>query len=188
MKFMNCILVMELLLCIEVGKGLMPEGLGRKNWYTKELEEMMRIMKSTDAHTSRAKIFREIYRGRNILVFGNESENCPQRLRHIMSDNMNCRGVVEKLGLQLLSVQIFQSLMANEQFWESIMMRRNCRELRGETLELCEEALSGKLSNFKPYIETNLNQELNNCYNEGKGNQSNYLTKRYPDHDTIKEY
>ena len=181
MKFANCFMVIELLFCAEVGIGLMPEGL--QNWYTKEFEELMESresMKSTDAHTSRAKIYRTIYGGRHIQVFGYEyeSKNCPRRLRHIISKDMNCRGVLDKLEPQLLSVQIYRSLMADDQFWESIMMRRNCSVLSGKTLELCEEALSGKVSNFKPYMVTNLNQELSNCYNEEKGNQSNYLTER----------
>ena len=96
----------------------------------------------------------------------------------MLSDKMNCRGVVDKLGPQLLSVQIFFSMIADEQLWESIMTSRNCSQLSGESLVLCEEALSSRYNGYLSFVESDLNLELHNCYIEEKGNRSKYLSKR----------
>ena len=68
-------------------------------------------------------------------------------------------------------------MLKNDQIWESTWIR-NCSQLSGESLELCEEALSGSRNIFLNYVESDLNLEIDNCYFEEKENLTNYMTKR----------
>ena len=170
-KFIDCTLVIVLLLCIEEISG----QVGLRNKYTKKLVGLMRSLQTTEGG---AKIFRKFYSPNSFTSYGYDIKECPQRLRRIISDKKKCRGVSDKLEQQLLSVQIYYSINADKRLWESVMMSRNCSELSGESLEICEKALSGEFPVLKSYINTDVNQELNNCYIEEKGNLSNYMTKR----------
>ena len=173
MRFMHRIVVVALLFWIDEGKGYLSKGLQRR--LTKEFHELMSSMRSTE---SGAKMFRYIFSKHDSSLYGYDLGKCSQRLRHIISDKTNCRGVADKLEPQLLSVQIYISMTANEQLWESIMMSKNCSQLSGESLYLCEEALSERINESRNYVESNLNQEISNCYIEEKGNHSKYLSKR----------
>ena len=173
MRFMHHILVVALLFGIDEGKGEVPKGLQTR--FTKEFHELMSSMRSTE---SGAKLYRIVYAKHDSSLYGYDMGKCSKRLRHIISDKTNCRGVADKLESQLLSVQIFISMTANEQLWESIMMSKNCSQLSGESLYLCEEALSERIHNLSNYVKSNLNQEISNCYIEEKGNLSKYMSKR----------
>ena len=173
MRFMHRIVVVALLFWIDEGKVEAPKGLQRR--FTKEFDELMSSMQSTE---SGAKMYRNVLAKPDFLLYGYDLGKCSQRLRHIISGKMNCRGVAAKLESQLLSVQIYSAMMKDEQLWESILTSRNCSQLSGESLELCEVALSGRIHAFSNFIETNLNQEIDSCYIEERGNSSNYLTKR----------
>ena len=171
-KFIDCTLVIVLLLCIEEISG----QIGLRNKYTKKLVGLMRSLQTTEGG---AKIFRKFHRPNSFTSYGYDIKKCPQRLRRIISDKIKCLiGVSDKLQRQLFSVQIYYSINTDDQLWDSIMRRRNCSELSDESLEMCRKALSGEFPVVKPYINTDVNQELNNCYIEEKGNLSNYMTKR----------
>ena len=58
------------------------------------------------------------------------------------------------------------------------MIARNCSQLSGKSLKMCELALSGRTTGAKSYTEANLNEEINKCYFEERGKLSNDLTKR----------
>ena len=169
MKLIDCILVVALLLCIEGGNGQVPKRV--HGLYTKKFDELERSVQSTAAVK---KIFRKVHGAHYYTL----STKCPQRLQHIISDKMNCSGVAKKLEPQLLSVELFSSMTADEQLWESIMIARNCSQLSGKSLKMCELALSGRTTGAKGYTEANLNEEINNCYFEERGKLSNYLPKR----------
>ena len=173
MRFMHRILVVALLFGIDEGKGEAPKGLRIR--FTKEFYELISLIRSTE---SGAKMYRNVYSKHESSLYGYNLGKCTQRLRHIISDKINCRGVADKLESQLLSVQIYISMTANEQLWESIMMSKNCTQLSGESLYLCEEALSDRIKEYRNYVESNLNQEINNCYIEEKGNLGKYMSKR----------
>ena len=173
MRFMHRIVVVALLFWIDEGKGYLAKGIQRR--FTKEFDELMSSIRSTE---SGAKLFRYIYSKHDSSLYGYDLGKCTQRLRHIISDKINCRGVADKLEPQLLSVQIYSSMIANEQLWKSIMMSKNCSQLSGESLYLCEEALSERIHNLSNYVKSNLNQEISNCYIEERGNLGKYLSKR----------
>ena len=178
MEHIICIVVVfAFLICYEAAIGMpdgrVPEGL--QKFATQEFEDLMRYIRST---VWGAKIQRTVAKVRTFESYRQELEKCPQRLRNIISEKVNCRGVANKLDTQLLSLQIFQTLLSNDQVWESIILRKNCSQLRGESYKMCEEGLSGKLTRVKSYIETDLNQEIDNCYTEERGNRTNYPSKR----------
>ena len=143
--------------------------------FTKQFRDLMSSMQSTEAGV---KMYRIVSAKPYTRLYGYESGNCSQRLSHIILHKMNCRGLADKLEPQLLSVQIFMSMTANEKLWESIMMSKNCSQLSGGSLDLCEEALSGRIHTLRKYIKSNLKQEINNCYIEEKGNLRKYMSKR----------
>ena len=173
MMFMDCFLVIALLLCIEGGKGEVP---GLKNMYTNDFLQLMISLQSTEVGP---KILREVNRANDFTLYGYDLGKCPQRLRHIISDKMNCRRVADKLEPRLLSVQIFYSMTANDKLFESIMVRKNCSQLSGESFAMCCEALSGRIQEYHSFSsKRNMYQELKSCYIEEKESQSNYLTER----------
>lgn len=177
MKLIDCTLLVTLLLCNEGAKG-QPKGL--QNWYTKELEELMISGQYWNKPTeSVEKIRRKLIRGSDFISYEIDLDKCPQRLRHIISRRMNCRRVAHKFETQLLSVQIYYSMIANEQSWERIRVSGNCNELSGEILALCEATLAGRSTRAHRYIKADVNEEINRCYIEEIGNLSKYLTKRY---------
>ena len=175
MRFMDRILVLSLLFCIVEGKVKLPEGL--HNVYTKEFYELMRLLQSNE---SGAKIYRKVVGAYDFTNFGHDIRKCPQRLRHIISDNMNCKKVAYKLESELLSVQIYSLMTTDEQYLESILKSKNCSQLSGESLELCDAFLSGRTNHgYRNSVVSDLNQEIDSCYIEERVNLSNNLTKRY---------
>ena len=143
--------------------------------YTKQLDELMNSIRSTE---SGATMYRHLFARPASWFYGFDLRKCSQRLSHIILHKMNCRGVADKLEPQLLSVQIYISMTANEQLWKSIMMSKNCSQLSGGSLDLCEEALSERIHKYRNYIKSNINQEISNCYVEEKGNLRKYMSKR----------
>ena len=172
MWFVNTFLVLSsilaLLLCIEEEKGWDPKGL--QNWHT---VDMHNLLKSSEMRGT--KIQRKVYEAR---FHRSLSQQCPRMLRHIIVDKINCSRVAFKLEPQLRSIEVFQSMISSEELWKSIMLDRNCTELGGHSLEMCEEALSGRIGGPDTYIKYNLNREITNCYLEKKGELNNYMTKR----------
>ena len=144
--------------------------------FTKQFHELLlSSMRSTEAG---ANIFINVYAKHSSLLYGYDFAKCSQRLNHIILHKRNCRGVADKLEPQLLSVQIYNSMTANYQLWKSIMMSKNCSQLSGGSLDLCEEALSGRIHAYRNFVKSNLNQEISNCYIEEKGNLRKYMSKR----------
>ena len=175
MRFMDCFLVVALMFCIGEGIGQEHAAEGLLIWFTKEFIWLMRSIRFTDVGS---KIFRKVFAYIEFSFFGYGFEKCPQRLHHIISEKMNCRGVAVKLEPQLLSVQIYYSMTEDEQLWESIMMSRNCTQLSGVSFALCEKVFSGRMTNVRNSVDANLNEEINNCYIEEKGNLGKYMSKR----------
>ena len=175
MRFMDCISVVVLMLCIDEGIG--QDGL--RFWFTKEFLELMISMQRTYVGS---KIVRKVYGRNEFSTFGHDFEKCPERLLHIISDKVKCDVVARKLEPQLLRAQIYYSMLEDEKLWESILVSRNCSQLSGSSLALCEKVFSGtKMAHqiqSQNRIGVHINEEINNCFSEEKGNLINYMTKR----------
>lgn len=102
---------------------------------------------------------------------------CPERLLHIAKEQMNCRGVANKLEQQLNSIEIYNSVMRNKILFESLIVHQNCTKLTGKSFTICDDILSSRLP-LQNYVTSDLNLELDNCFKEEMGNRTNFLTKR----------
>ena len=152
-----------------------PEGL--RIPFTQKFRELRAYMQGTEAW---ARIYRKVSSVEYTYNFRPEDKECPQRLLHIIKENMKCTKVAEKLEPQLFSMHLWYAMMENEKLWEGIGINRNCSRLSGEDHKMCEKSLIflskfGTINDFT----SDLNQEVNNCYLEERGNQTNFFTKRY---------
>ena len=118
-----------------------------------------------------------------------EDNECLFRMQHILLNELNCSTVAKNLEPQIISARIYHAMRKNRHLWNAIIIDHNCSQLHGRDLDLCEANYYGKtphyweqgvglVSIFKDFLESDINEEIDHCYKEEKGNLITYMTKR----------
>ena len=171
---MMLMLIVGLLLSHGEALARTPEGL--RIPFTQEFRELMAYMQGTEAG---ARIYRKVSSAQYSYNQRLDNKECPQRLFHIIKKKMKCPTVAGRMEPQLFSIHLEYSMMANEQLWEGIGMYHNCSRLSEEDYSMCEKGLLFLAKyDTRNYFMGDLNQEIDKCYLEERGNQTSYFTKR----------